>query len=447
MDIAAHAPRPISFCPSGGCKPPEAVRIAASRAMHFRRIAALPTGRVLARAASRRLVATVVLRDERRLLLSIIPVDTGVETTVELPDALRIESVGSFAARVDDDGIEVVAIGLAGGVPGGLARWSPAGGWTKPVPFPDAARKALPSTVKVSRVADHWLVTANDAVDHYAWWVIDGRGAHATPPIDPGGYGGATQLLGSTVEFAGGALVFIGDGSSADGQHAGLPGRTRAVIAVGDRKTELAAPFPWRTMSPVVRVASGAQAAIVEDLDGTGARLWRVAGDGVVGPLAVPDGLPTTVRWIDDTLVGWGAELSATSRDGHPLVMRELSGWLVGPDAAVRRFAAPSEAPVGWAPWHAARFGDELCAWGGMATPWDDAAHHTFEELLAMMKQVLGAMCIDPRSGTTRLLTAEPPTTLHFGQANCTVLADGADALLACTDPEVAGAIWIATVD
>ena len=55
-------------------------------------------------------------------MLSIIPVDTGVETTVELPDALRIESVGSFAARVDDDGIEVVAIGLAGGVPGGLAR-------------------------------------------------------------------------------------------------------------------------------------------------------------------------------------------------------------------------------------------------------------------------------------------------------------------------------------
>ena len=121
------------------------------------------------------------------------------------------------------------------------------------------------------------------------------------------------------MEFAGGALVFIGDGSGADGQHAGLPGRTQAVIAVlSDRKTELAAPFPWRTMSPVVRVASGAQAAIVEDLDGTGARLWRVASDGVVGPLAVPDGLPTTVRWIDGTLVGWGAELSATSRDGHP---------------------------------------------------------------------------------------------------------------------------------
>jgi hypothetical protein len=54
------------------------------------------------------------------------------------------------------------------------------------------------------------------------------------------------------------------------------------------------------------RAASGPAAAIVRELGDTPGKLVLVDATGIVADVAVPDRLPSSLQWIDNTLVAWG---------------------------------------------------------------------------------------------------------------------------------------------
>jgi hypothetical protein len=418
--------------------------VTASATLRFRKVGKLPElEHRRARAATLDLVASLSGGPAGIIVMTVTRVADGTSTTVTLPEALRVESYGAFQLRIDHGDVEVVAIGSTFH-PGGLARWSSDGHWSTPITLSAEARKELPSDVAIARVADRWLVVARTALDSYPIWTIDGSGTHRiSPSIAAGAYAWATQQFGGAVGFDGGSVFLIDDGSTADGKAAGYPGRTRAVLVAKGRFDELAAPFPWKTMRAPTRIADGAIAAISYQLGDAPARLLLVDAKGILSDLVVPDGLPRSLRWMDGVLVGWGAshDLPGTSSDGaQPLTVADMSGWILDKRRTLHSFAPPRETPPGWMPGTRARIGNELCAWGGVSMPFDDAAHHTLDELYAARRTVDGAACIDPRAATVRLLAAQPPAEA------CAPLADGPEALIVCHEPE-GSTLWLVTAD
>jgi hypothetical protein len=220
--------------------------------------------------------------------------------------------------------------------------------------------------------------------------------------------------------------VVVHDATSEDGAHAGSPGYTRLVEFRAGRFTEVRATLPWlgAPATAIARSAGARDVAIVRRTDG-GAKLVMVDARGRLREVAALAQEPSWMGWIGGTLVGWGPTL-----DGWRLPARATAPVPI---------AVPAGAPEGWQPVSWARIGDELCAWGG-GTP----THH-----------VLGAVCLDPRKGTTRLLAAPAPPRSFSGmcqdwacsrtirwQVPCKVVVDDAP-LLTCNDEPGLESLWV----
>ncbi|HVK71845.1 MAG TPA: hypothetical protein VM734_00940 [Kofleriaceae bacterium] len=443
------AVEPVAPAPTPDPPPPPPLVIAAPSALHFTRVADVPAppGRRVARAVTRDRV--VELWTDARAQLSITVVPTGGEspTTIALPRALQV-GVAPRAA-VHDDGTTIEVIVLRHDGAGGVARWSATGGWTTPIEL--GGERHLGATFSISRLRDGWLVLPYHTGASHAW-VFERTGARAIPmTIGPGAYAGATQVLDGAIALGDGALVLVADSSSADGKAAGSPGRTRAVLYRRGRFTELGAPFPLMGRAAITAVAAGPAVALLRRTSRGDTRLTVVDPRGRIEDVATPAGPPATLRWVGGALIAWTVRdpVAIATTDQQYLAAPHPRGWRWSPGgkAAVALEPPPGTPPYWGAAW-AAQVGDELCAWGGSAGPWDRVATLSSTELYRQHQPVEGAICVGA-TGAPRLVAAtdpiriRPPVEYQRGSfpRPCAVVADAA--LVTCPTPRDGDERWL----
>lgn len=345
---------------------------------------------------------------------------SGKEQTVELPYEVRFLSFLPIVMRLDGDAVEI--FGRRHDKSGVVLRWTEAGGWSPPKDM--AGMKTLNDAANLFPLRDGWLALAwyGDL-----WWLARGTARSAPLEFPVARFRAGALKIERTIPVGDGALVIVADGANPDGTSVGGPGWTRLMFFRGGRFTELKGHAPWfgKPSTTVGIGATGDQAAIIRPTR-PGATLILVDARGKLREVGTPSVEPAWLGWVRGRLVGWGP--------AH-------QGWILD-GSIVRDIRIPPGPPPAWLPEGHARIGNELCAWGG-GSP---------------VTRVQGAMCLDPITGVTRLLATGPTpisrnpfpapggSTTHI-DTPCTVLADGARALLSCRGDDPVETLWAVEVD